>query len=385
VTTRRRTAKILLSLLIALSSASFAQPAPAAGPGDSWAQDGFGPGNTGYNPDTAALAVPDLRQRWSVTPGTGVEGCGTTPGPPLVAAGRVLFADNGGIGAYSAATGRHLWHNTGFSLLGPTQAIAAGLVVGTDSSCYSQSNFEGAVVALDGRTGQVRWRAVQTGTVDFLVADRGVIVTHGYCGVCGDHEDEIVALLASNGRRLWHRPGALLAGAVSAGGRVLLKVGQRTIAVDVTTGATRWTAGKPWWARSSSPAGDRFYATLGNDLAALDAATGRVAWRVRNGAGEMAADGHRLYVAATGVTAYDADSGRRLWTRAVVDAGRPIRAAGLLWITTSGRPPAILKPATGRPAAAGLPFSTALGHVVVAAGRVFTTDGTTVRAYAAAR
>ena len=374
-------AKILLSLLIVLSSVSFAQPAPAAGPGDNWAQDGFGPGNTGYNPGTGPFSVPDLHQRWSVTPGTGVEGCGTTPGPPLVVSGRALFADNGGIGAYSAATGRSLWRNTGFSLLGPMMAVAGGLVVGTDSSCYSQSNFDGTVIALDARTGQVRWRATQAGTVDFLVADRGVIVTHGYCGVCGDHQDEIVALLASNGRRLWHRQDALLAGAVSAGGRVLLKAGQRTIAVDVTTGATRWTAEKAWWARSSSPAGDRFYATFGNDLAALDADTGGVAWRVKNGAGEMAADSHRVFVAATGVTAYDADSGHRLWKRGVVDAGRPIRAAGLLWITASGRPPALLKPATGRPVAAGLPFSTAQGHFVVAAGRLFTTDGTTVRAY----
>jgi outer membrane protein assembly factor BamB len=395
VTTGRRIAKILLSLLIVLGSTSFATGAvrvaaapaalPAAGPGETWGQDGFGPGNTGYNPDTASLAVPDLRQRWSVSPATGVEGCGTTPGPPLVADGRVFFADDGGVGAYDAATGRNLWRNTGFRLLGPTLAVAGGLVLATESSCFSQSNFDGTVMALDGRTGGVRWRATQEGTIDFLVAEQGVIVTHGYCGVCGEHQNEIVALRASDGRRLWHRPDALLAGPVSAGGRVLLTVAGHAIAVDVATGATRWMAGDAWWARSATPDGDRFYATFGNDLAALDAGTGRVVWRVSGGAGEMAADGRRVFVAATGVTAYDAGSGRRLWSRAVANAGRPIRAAGLLWITTGGRPAVILQPITGRPAPVGSLFSTAQGHVVVAAGRVFTTDGTTIRAYAPSR
>ena len=385
MTTRRRVAQTVTGLLIVLSSAALAAPAPAAGPGSSWSQDGYGPGNTGYNPDTAALPVAALRPSWSVTPGIGVEGCATTPGPPLVADGRVFFADDGGVGGYSAATGRKLWRNTGFSLLGPALAVAGGLVLATDSSCQSQSDYDGTLKALDGRTGKVRWTARLSTTIDFLVADHGVVVTHGYCGVCGDHQNEVVAFRIADGKRLWRRVDALLAGPVSAGGRVILTVAQRSVAVDVATGATRWTAKTAWWARSSTPAGDRFYATDGNDLAALAAATGRVLWRVAAGAGELAADGRRVFVAATGITAYDAGTGRRLWARAVRDAGRPIRAAGLLWITTSGRPPVLLAPVTGRPAAVGRAFGPAQGHVVVAAGRVFTTDGAAVRAYAPSR
>jgi len=368
-------------MLVSSMSSSVAAGTDFAAAGGGWTQDGYGPGNTGYQPDAGPLAVDRLRLRWSVTPGTGVEGCTTTPGPPLVADGRVFFFDSGGVGAYDARTGHSLWRATGFSLLGPGLAVAGGLVLVTASSCFSQSDFESTITALDARTGRPRWTAREAGTVDFLVADQGVLVTHGYCGVCGDSQNEIVAFRTSDGTRLWSRTDALLAGPVSAAGRVILTVANRSLAVDVRTGATIWTSKIAWWARSATPAGDYFYASNANDLAAVDAGTGRVAWSIPNGAGEIAADGRRVFVAATGVTAYDARSGRRLWQRAVPDAGRPVRAAGLLWVTAGGRPMAILAPPTGRTIASGKRFNTAAGHVAVAAGHLFTTDGTTIRAY----
>jgi outer membrane protein assembly factor BamB len=380
VTAQRRLASVLIGALILMSYTSFAVAGPSAVA--AWTQDGYGPGNTGYNPDAGPLAVDKLRQRWSVTPATGVEGCTTTPGPPLVAAGRVFFFDSGGVGAYDAETGRNLWRSTGFSLLGPTLAVADGLVLITDTSCYSQSNYETTITALDARTGKLRWTARESGAVDLFVADRGVIVTHGYCAVCGDFTHEVVAFRTSDGKRLWNRRDALLAGPVSAAGRVILSVANHALAVDVCTGATLWTSKNAWWAASATPAGDRFYAADDNDLAAVDAGTGKVAWRVEGGAGAIAADGRRVFVAATGVTAYDARTGHPLWSRAVPDAGRPIRASGMLWVTAGGRPMAILAPTTGKTVAAGQAFSTAAGHVVVAAHHLFTTDGTTIRAYA---
>jgi hypothetical protein len=54
----------------------------------------------------------------------------------------------------------------------------------------------------------------------------------------------------------------------------------------------------------------------------------------------------------------------------------------MLWVTAGGRPLAILAPTTGETVASGNPFNTAAGHVVVAAHRLFISDGTTIRAYA---
>jgi outer membrane protein assembly factor BamB len=264
-------------------------------------------------------------------------------------------------------------------------AIEAGRLFVTDSSCYSQSNYSGTITALDLETGTVAWQAEQSGTVDKLVVDGGVVVTHGYCGVCDEDQDQVVAYRAAGGAKLWSRNRVDLAGEVSAGRRVLLASTDRafgTQAVALLDGSVVWRSGLAWRALSASPAGDRFLAAGGTGFSAVTARTGKVAWSVRSKVRSLSTDGRRVYAAGSALGAYDAARGRKLWSRALREPGKPIRAGGLLYVTTAGPALAILAPTTGRTVAPGGAYRAATDHVVVTGGRLFTTDGTAVRAYA---
>jgi outer membrane protein assembly factor BamB len=373
-------------MVLALAALLIPSGAPPGTPG--WTQDGYGPGNTGYNPAESQLnagTVGGLRLRWTARPKPGTEGCTHATDPPLVAGDRVVLREGDGIGARDVRTGKLLWQRPGFSLLGRRLAIGAGLVLVTDSSCYSQSSYDGAITALNLATGTVSWRARQSGTVDKLVVDGGVLVTHGYCYTCDEDKDQVIAYRLAGGAKLWSRNHVELAGEVSAGRRVLLASTTEafgTQAVGLLTGAVAWRSGQAWRALSASPAGDRFLATGGTGFSAVTAATGKVAWSVRSEVRTLSTDGRRVYAAGSALTAYDAAKGRKLWSRALREPGKPIRAGGLLYVTTPGSALAILAPATGRTVASGGAYRAAIDHVVVTGGRLFTTDGTAIRAYA---
>ncbi|MEU4217662.1 PQQ-binding-like beta-propeller repeat protein [Actinoplanes sp. NPDC026623] len=382
--TRTRVAGAVLGVVAILTAAVAAR---ATGPAAGWTQDGYGPGNTGYNPYEDALnlsTVDGARLRWTATPRPGVEGCETTPEPPLVAGERVIMFENGGVGAREARTGRRLWLATGFSYLGKTLAVVDGLVIATETSCHSQSDYEGTITALDLRTGRPVWRSRQSGTVDKLVAGSGVLVTHGFCYVCDEDRNQVVAYRVSDGVKLWTRNSADLAGEVVASARVLLSSTNGafgTQAVSLRGGAVGWRSGRVWSALSSTPAGDRFLVGGGAGFGAIDSRSGRVVWSVRSTVESLSCDGRRVFAAGPGLAAYGVGDGRRLWRRALAEPGRPVRAGGLLY-ATGGRALAILSPATGESVAPGRRYGAAVDHVVVAGGRLFTTDATSIRAFA---
>ena len=377
----------MILALTALLIPSGAAPTPApTTPG--WTQDGYGPGNTGYNPYESQLnlgTVKALRLRWTARPAPGAEGCTHAVDPPLVAGGRVVLRERDGIGARDARTGKRLWLRPGFGLLGRQMAIGGGLLFVTDSNCHSQSSYDGTITALDLATGAVSWRARQSGTVDKLVVDGGVLVTHGYCLTCDEDRDQVVAYRAAGGAKLWSRTHVDLAGEVSAGRRVLLSSTAKafgTQAVGLLDGTVAWRSGLVWQALSASPSGDRFLAAGGTGFSAVTARTGKVVWTVRSKARSLSTDGRRVYAAGSALVAYDAAKGRKLWSNALRTPGKPIRAGGLLYVTNGGSALAILAPATGRAAAPGDAYRAATDHVVVTGGGLFTTDGTAIRAYA---
>jgi outer membrane protein assembly factor BamB len=388
VNIKTRLACAALGFAAILTAAAAPAQATALAPTSNWMQDGYGAGNTGYNPYESQLnlsTIADLRLRWSATPGSGWEGCETTPEPPLVADGRVIMFENGGVGARDARTGRRLWLNTAFSDLGKQLAIVDGLVIATDHSCQSQSNNVGTITALSLTTGNVAWESRQDGTVDKLVVDAGVLVTHGVCVVCGEEHDQVVAYRVSDGQQLWTRNFADLAGPVSAAGRVLLTSTNNafgTLAVALWTGTVTWRSRLAWQALSATPAGDRFLAKRGTGFSSINSRNGRIIWSVRSTVNSISTDGRRVFASGRALTAYGAAHGNRLWSRSLTRPGKPIRAGGLLYVTNSGRALAILSPVNGSRLANGRRYSTAIGHVVVAGGRLFTTDGTSIRAYA---
>ncbi|MET0495104.1 MAG: PQQ-binding-like beta-propeller repeat protein [Actinoplanes sp.] len=387
----KRLAGVALSAAAVISTvsapASAAPSAVLATPASNWTQDGYGAGNTGYNPYESKLnlnTVDDLTLRWKANPAPGEEGCETTPEPPLVADGRVIIFESGGIGARRAKDGKRLWLNTDFSYLGKTMAVADDLVIVTDTSCHSQSDYTGTVTALDITSGDVAWQTTHPGMIDNLVVDAGVIVAHGYCGVCDDEDtDVVIAFRTSDGAELWRYAATKLAGEVIAAGRVLLTstTTSGTRAVSLWTGKVTWHTRMTWWALSSTPVGDRFLARGGTGFSAVNSRTGKIVWSVRGKADSISTDGRRVFVSGSALTTYLATTGAKLWSRTLSQPGKPVRAGGLLYVTNAGTALAILSPVNGNKLANGKPYGTALDHVVVAGARLLTTDGTSIRSY----
>lgn len=396
----RRIAALTVAAVVALGAASPAgatdagpppPPLPAPLDGGGWTHGGFDAGNTGYNPDERVVnagTVGRLRQRWSVTPGAGAEGCAPALPPPLVADGRVYVLDGEGVTALDAQTGRRLWRDQRILDSRDFRRIVVGdgMLVVAGSSCYANSDPDGFLFALDAATGERRWDVVQEPPVNEVVVDAGTVVTSGWA--TATNEDTVIAYRGRDGKQRWSRSGAVLAGPVSAAGRVLLHDAKGTTAVTVAWGRTLWRARVRWSPLAATR--DRFIARpdpVGqgdlDGVAAIRAGSGGIVWRRPGTVESVAVDGQRVYAAAgSTVVAYRAATGSTAWTRALPGvAQRPVRAGGLLYVAVEGRALAILSPVTGRDVPGAGRFDGVTGHAVIAGGRLYLTDGSTLRAY----
>lgn len=378
-----KTGLIATIVLLIGSGAVHAAPSPAA-----WGHDGYGPGNTRYNPaetSVNAASFARLRPRWTVTPGRGGPGCEPGPAAPRAVGDRVFLLESGGVAAYRAATGRRLWLNSGTGLVSAGPIVAGGLVLVATTACESASSYDGSLIALDAATGAQRWRRTAAWTVDTAVADAGVVVTSGACGTCDDARHGVSAYRIEDGTPLWTHRNQVLAGPVSAGGTVLMRRTTGTAetwAGRITTGDPVWGTGLTPAAVAANPAGTQFYLRDDTGLRAHAAADGRRIWQVAKEAGDLAADGRRVYVASAGrVNTYDARTGRLLWTRALAEPRQPVRAGGLLYLLTGKGTLTVLAPADGAVIGSRAAYTGLRAHVVPAGGRLFTTERRAVRAY----
>ena len=379
-------AALALALTAILGTAG-AVPAMAATPPSQWAQAGYGPGHNYYNPQESVLngsTIKKVKQRWSLAGQDGEPGCSAASGSTRVVDGQVFRIDGAGVAAFDAKSGKRLWTNPGFSYISADLVVVEGLLIVIDTNCYSNSNYDAYVAALDVRTGVQRWGSGGSWMVDTVVADAGVIVTSGYCGTCSDFEHGVIGYRASDGAQLWSYGNMVLGGPVSAAGRVLLRGTDRQsdIVASVKTGAPLYYPGSGWTMRAASPAGDRFYVTSSLGLSALDAKNGKLLWTVKKESGDLAADTNRIYVASAGrVNAYAAKTGKLAWTRAVADPEGLVRAGGLLYVTSGAGVLSILSPTDGKTVASGSSYGRTYG-VIVTGGRLYALAGGTVRAYA---
>ena len=151
----------------------------------------------------------------------------------------------------------------------------------------------------------------------------------------------------------------------------------------ISTGVSTWGMSGQVAARAANPAGDQFYLWSSTGLSAVNAVTAKTLWRVKNESGEVTADGRRVYVSSAGrINAYDAKSGKLLWTRTINAPGRPIRAGGLLYTVAGNKSLVVLWPTNGKPISYGTSHTGLTDHVVAAGGALYLTRGNNVRAYA---
>nr|WP_296067920.1 PQQ-binding-like beta-propeller repeat protein [uncultured Actinoplanes sp.] len=345
-------------------------PAVAATPG--WDHPGYDAEDSYYNPHESAInagSVGSLRTRWSVSLRRFGETCGGWSAP-LAAAGRAVVGDQLGVSAYSLTDGKPAWHFTwpdpGDTSVA-TMAVSGGTLVAAHGECYSQSDPDGHLVALDLATGKLRWKLDTDTPVDSFVVDKGIVLTSG-----SSPSDELVtvAYRVADGKPAWTKP-LHDASPVSADGHVLLVKDRTTSAADITTGRLLWTKPAIWHAESATPAADRFLVTNGAALSAINASTGAVTWTVEGKQSPLlATDGRRAYVASgRSVEALDMRTGRRFWSRRLGEEGlQPVRAGGLVY---TGGP--ILNAASG--AIVSSPPALAAAKVAVTGGRLLAVKG----------
>jgi outer membrane protein assembly factor BamB len=358
-----------------------------------WTHDGYGPGNGGFNPLEAWLLpgrVAQLAKQWSIA-ATGQEVC-ARQSPPVVADGRLYLTGRVGLGAYRADTGVRIWsrpYPDPMDMYTPLLAVSGDTLLVATSGCQSVSDPDGDLLALNGATGALRWRAHIEAPNEALIVDRGVVVVGG--SDAGSRAT--IAFRVDTGKQLWTRVDASPTMGVSAGGTLLLgdygTAGNSvaTVAVDISTGVVRWKTARTWSAQAADLAGDSFLVSdAGGALLKVDAATGTVAWRRPGMGGPVAVDGGHVYVAQTvpaGATMVSlaVGTGQFTWRRAGYPAlVRPVVAGGVLYAVAPKQRLESLDAATGRRlgfTATGKPID----HPVITGGWLYLTDGTNLRGY----
>jgi outer membrane protein assembly factor BamB len=381
---------LLIAVLLVVTGAS-----PAAAASTDWTHYGYGPGHTSYNPAEIRITAANadsLTPLWTVRTPSGAVSC-NPQGATLVAGGSVFLRVPNGIAAYSTTTGARQWYwRMGNWGPGPTDreqarftVISGGKLLVLTHTCRRVGSAPAYVTALDLKTGALRWRRKLDVSTLTLVADRGVVAVSSL----QSRAPSVTVFRVSDGKQLWHSPNWRTT-SVSAGGRLMLgnrtQTGTRVVAI--TTGKTIWTAAKPGGAGGSNPAGNRFYLGDGSTTVAVEAATGKRIWANRM-VGSFVHTNTRLYQwAEEGLAVLDAATGARLRTIAVADAQtiRSVTGAGaLLYIPThEGHDLLIVEAATGQQVGSYPGVDLGSNEPVVSAGRLFTTDGTTLTAWSPA-
>ncbi|BBH65057.1 hypothetical protein ACTI_17420 [Actinoplanes sp. OR16] len=355
--------------------AAFVAVLVVAPPSD-WAQPGYGPGATFYNPAEARLDTQRFTKKWEIST-HGAADC-EVGREPLVSGGNLYTSMPGGIAALDPATGGKRWF-TGLVRRGVSRmAVADGRLVALTYTCDGQGSF---LTGYSAATGSRLWEVAIGGPAQDMVVDRGVAVVD----TRPDFTLSTTGYRLADGGRIWRLTGTRGDGLLSAGGRLLLRTGDSGArAVDITTGSAIWQTRENWYAVGSDPAGGRFYVSgAGGGLTAVTAATGAVIWKSDLPSPGVTADDERVYLPRNrSVLCLDASDGRKLWSVHLPDgAGQPVRAGGLLFSPSGmGEPLSIVDATTGKGAMSAMP-SDQHYPPAVAGGRLFLTDGDRLRAY----
>ncbi len=231
--------------------------------------------------------------------------------------GTVVVATRDGYVQVFSPEGTQLWYYEGKGPYFAAPGIADGLVL--------VGGIDGKLIAFDAANGQIRWQysyREEMGSQP-LVEDGIVYVA--------TLEGTVLALEAKTGAWKWHfrrEPTArftiLGVGRPTLAGGLLYQgfADGSVVALDAKTGAVKWDrkVGRgdyPDVNASVQVAGDRLYvASYGGQVVALDRASGDVVWEAKAPLAYKARlDGDALFVVTpTNVIAFDARSGRQLWT-----------------------------------------------------------------------
>ena len=386
---------VLLVAAAVLALGAGAPNAAASRAPDNWTQWAFNAQHTGYNPHVTGLgrsAVRTLKRVFATA---------LVPYPdPIVVNGKVYLSNSGPVQAINAATGATLWTRSGCIGAQATDPAFAGGSVwvalddpgfaavspgGTRIKCIQQEakgiffftppsaargtvyagSEDGVVTAVDAVTGHVRWsKEVAPKTAPAL--DSPTVSPNGrFVFVVGD-DGVLYKLNAGTGRVVWSRfidkcLGLLAHNAVSMTASLVYVGGCNLYALSPATGHVVW--------RTSRIGPDVTTPTIvGNEVIATTVGAGGV---------------------HSGVAAFNATTGRRLWFDLGPGATVPLTAADGVVYVNQGSDVELLNTSNGKLITTLLPpsGSTFSGSVVLAEGRIYvctvdtSTGAATLRAY----
>ena len=219
--------------------------------------------------------------------------------PPAVAYGRAYIANNPGVlYAVQAATGRTSWRYASGRCAAASPAVAGELVYmaflnlrrkGNDACNAEPSTpgLNGQVLALDARTGRVRWRrTIGASETSPLLANGRVFV--------GDWHGDVFALDAKTGKTIWrYRTGGQVKGALALSGRRLYvgSYDHHLYALRAGTGRLIWKASSQerfggrgtFYSTPAAAYGRVYIGSTDQKVYSFGATSGRVRWSQSTG------------------------------------------------------------------------------------------------------
>ena len=226
---------------------------------------------------------------------------------PVVDGGRLFtLGISGTLSAFDAATGKPLWRKTfdrEFDASSPDFGVAMSpLVDGGQVIVHAGGNKSGALMAIDGATGAVKWQWKGEGPA----YASPVIASFGNSRqVVTQSRSHLVGLSAATGALLWSVPFTTaydqnIVTPIISGDLVLYSgIDQPLTALRIRESAGKWTAERAWHADSVPmymstavlSGGSVFGLTHRNkgQFFALDPRSGKVLWTTRGREGENAA------------------------------------------------------------------------------------------------
>ncbi len=175
----------------ALKGVDFSVPPPTAQP--NWPVPGGDPEQSVEHLDAGA----GLHVVWRTNIGFGATRRAHITAPPIVAAGKVFTLDGmGGVDATDAASGHVIWRDQFAPRRGrDTEAFGGGLAY-ADGVLFMTSGYR-FVAAVDGRTGDVKWRN------DTIVPVHGAPNVDGGKLFAVDVNDQLMSFDTATGKMLW--------------------------------------------------------------------------------------------------------------------------------------------------------------------------------------
>ena len=316
----------------------------------------------GYDPQRLRVATgisvaPPFRRAWTFRARSLIEF------PPVVAYGRLFFANNSGVlFAINAKTGKPAWKYQSKRCQAMSPAVDFHTVYATflnHPPCNASGRHQGQLAALWAGSGKVRWRKT-IGPSESSPLLRGKVV------YVGDWDGDVSAYSATTGRRWWtfHAGGQVKGGLAYADGRVYFGAyDSHVYALDADTGKLVWKAkAQPRFGHTgtfyATPAvayGRVYIGSTDGKMYSFGASTGKIRWSHSTGDyvySSPAVWRRRVYIGSYDGTfyCYDAATGDVKWkfrANGQISGSPTVLAGRVYFATLKGRTYA-LNALTGR-------------------------------------